>query len=321
MTWSTVISLLIALLVGLVVGWLVTSKGIKPNQTGQSTINKTILFLLLTLFFLLIGAGFLINTVVSNTKINITAEVQMGLLVVVAIAALMTVLFILAAGFSSMNLTDPKQALGLPEGSIRAMIALVLIMVFILFGIYLFREVGEPVYSLIETKDYKPNAEDYKPFRVQIEPDLTDSTKTKYKVYSVTEISDDGRRLAQQLITTIGTLVVAVAGFYFGSSSVAAAQMAIAVSHPVIKDIIPREGVKDQQIGLEIVGTDFKSPKTVSLHRGNEVMFGTEVMSNTTKIQCKIKIDKEPDGKWDVIVENEDGKEARLNEIFTIKNA
>ena len=55
-----------------------------------------------------------------------------------------------------MGLTDKDEALGLPEGSIRAMIALVLILVFILFGIYLFNKVGFGSEVLLQTVTVKP---------------------------------------------------------------------------------------------------------------------------------------------------------------------
>ncbi len=97
-------------------------------------------FLVATLSLVAIGFGVLIY--LFTIKVTPDPELMMGLLVVFSITTLMTVLFILAAGFNLMRLTDEKQALGLPRGSIRAMISLVLIMVFIIFGIFLFRKVG-----------------------------------------------------------------------------------------------------------------------------------------------------------------------------------
>jgi hypothetical protein len=241
-----------------------------------------------------------------------------------------------------MNLTDPKQALGLPEGSIRAMIALVLIMVFIIFGILLFRKVALPerIYlaSVKQVSDVKIPESIKNPVVVVFEtiPDKDKKDKkdkiineNNYSVYLAAESSEEGKRLAQQLITTVGTLVVAIASFYFGATMVSGAakkereeilagQAVAAASNPVIKDITPKEGEKDQEIPMEIVGTDFKAPR-VQLLRGSEAMVGTGILSNSTKIQCKVKIDKESDGKWDVIVENEDGKQARLAEVFVIK--
>jgi hypothetical protein len=134
--------------------------------------------------------------------------------------------------------------------------------------------------------------------------------------------SEEGKRLAQQLLTTVGTLVVAIASFYFGSAVAAAKkereEAAAGASNLVIKDITPKEGAKGKEIGFEIAGTGFTSPRAVRLRRGSEAMEGTEVLSNPTKIQCKIMVDKEPGDKWDIMVENGDGNKTRLDKVFTI---
>jgi hypothetical protein len=292
--------------------------------------SKVMTCIFLGVLILLIAAGsFLIY---SFTKKGASDELQMGLLVVVAIAALMTVLFIIAAGFSAMSLTDPKQALGLPEGSIRAMIALVLVMVFIIFGIYLFRMVGYGSLQFVTRMQTLPESGEIGGRRIYSEPATELQYKGWYNVYVMSEASDDAKKLAQQLITTVGTLVVAIASFYFGSTvtsaaakkereEIALAQAAAGASNLVIKDVTPKEGKKGKEIGFEIVGTGFTSPRAVRLLRGSEAMEGTEVLSNPTKIQCKIMVDKEPDGKWDIIVENGDGNKTRLAEVFTIKQA
>jgi hypothetical protein len=75
-------------------------------------------------------------------------EVLLGLVIIVGVVVLMILLFIMAAGFTYFKLSDPKQALGLPEGTIRALIALILIMLFIITGVYLFRTVGEGVVTV-----------------------------------------------------------------------------------------------------------------------------------------------------------------------------
>ncbi len=69
-------------------------------------------------------------------------ESQIGYLVVIAVSVLVTLLFTIAAGFAHLRLTDATKPLGLPEGSVRSMIALILIMVFIIVGVYVFRVTG-----------------------------------------------------------------------------------------------------------------------------------------------------------------------------------
>lgn len=143
-------------------------------------------------------------------------EVQLGLVIVLAVVLMMALLFIMAMGFQKVNLSDPRQALGLPEGTIRALIALILIMLFVIVGIYLFRVVGEgltTVHNLTQSEITALGARVVKKVPVPNQDGLFDATLAG-------SLSDEGARLAQQLITTIGTLVVAVAGFYFGSSAV-----------------------------------------------------------------------------------------------------
>jgi hypothetical protein len=205
------------------------------------------------------------------------------------------------------------------------MIALVLIMVFIIFGIFLFRKIQSSNMTYLAAVATKDDA------RIPMDKTVIFSAKAGgYDVFLVEAASEEAKRLAQQLITTVGTLVVSIASFYFGTTMassaakkerepILAAQAVTVVSNPVIKDITPKEGEKGQDIAMEIVGTDFRAPRTVQLLRGSEAMVGTGVLSSATKIQCKVMIDKEPDGKWDLIVLNEDGKQARLAEVFVIK--
>jgi hypothetical protein len=273
------------------------------------------------LLLIVASGGYLIKYLAVTTITNPDPELKMGILVVVAIATLMTVLFILAAGFSSMSLTDPKQALGLPEGSIRAMIALVLIMVFIIFGIYLFRNIGvsNPTYLgwVTSSSDVKIPTDK----AVLFQPVGNGNDGKGYNVYVLEAMSDEAKRLAQQLITTVGTLVVAIASFYFGSTLTTSAskkERDEGSAAPMIKDVTPRESAKGNQLSLEIAGTGFKSPRVVRLLRGDEAMVGTDVLSNATTIRCKVLIDKEPGGKWDIIVENEDGTKAQMANAFSI---
>lgn len=175
------------------------------------------------LLLLLVGVGGFLIWKVFNVDSEMP-ELLMGIFVVTAIAALMTLLYILAAGFKFMGLTDPNQPLGLPDGSIRAMIALILIIVFIIFGFYLYRNVGAGVSFELEKNISADslkhvNMDKYK----DMQPQVIRSTDSTFTIHSVQKISDEGSKLAQQLLTTVGTLVVAISSFYFGSNTVSSA--------------------------------------------------------------------------------------------------
>jgi hypothetical protein len=175
------------------------------------------------LLLLLVGVGgYLVWRVFQDT--DKMPELLMGVFVVTAIAALMTLLYLLAAGFKFMELTDPKQPLGLPDGSIRAMIALILIIAFIIFGFYLYRSVGDGT-SIVLEKNISAdslrtmNMNRYKDLPTQIVA-TSDST---FSIQTVQKTNEEGNKLAQQLLTTVGTLVVAISSFYFGSNTVSSA--------------------------------------------------------------------------------------------------
>jgi hypothetical protein len=102
-------------------------------------------------------------------------EVQLPLLVIAGVIGLLAAINCVAIAFAAIGISDPNEALGLPKGSIRALIALSLILIFAIMSTFLWWHL--------------------------------DSTNTE-KV-----------RFAQQILTTVSTLVVAIAGFYFGTRS------------------------------------------------------------------------------------------------------
>lgn len=146
-------------------------------------------------------------------------ETSFALVLVFAVVFMLATLFILAVGFAQLRLTDKSQALGLPSGSVRAMIALILILVFIMFGVYIY--LNESTYldktgSIEMTQDaWAASTNVYSAELIE------DSDPPRYKVVFFKPQNEGASDLAQQLLTTVGTLVVAVAGFYFGSASTA----------------------------------------------------------------------------------------------------
>jgi hypothetical protein len=86
--------------------------------------------------------------------------------------------------------------------------------------------------------------------------------------------------------------------------------------NPVITDVFPGAGTQNQDIQLLVFGSDFQSPK-VRLLIGNDEMVGTVSKATSARIECAVKLDKGP-GACSVSVENQDGKQARLDGRFTI---
>jgi hypothetical protein len=69
--------------------------------------------------------------------------IRLPVLVITGVMALFATLALVAVTFSVAGLTDRTQALGLPEGSVRAAIALSLIVIFAITSIYLYSSLSE----------------------------------------------------------------------------------------------------------------------------------------------------------------------------------
>ena len=103
-------------------------------------------------------------------------EVLLPILLIYGVLTLVVALGVLVGILSNFGLTQGGRALGLPEGSIQAVIALILVLIFAITAVFL----------------------------------------------STIEIGEGGvpEQFATQILTTTGTLAVAVAGFYFGTRAV-----------------------------------------------------------------------------------------------------
>ena len=64
--------------------------------------------------------------------------ILLGLIIILGASVLVLLLFVMAAGFNALGLNNPDESLGLPKGTVRAMIALLLIIVWVIVSIYLF---------------------------------------------------------------------------------------------------------------------------------------------------------------------------------------
>ncbi|NIO37235.1 hypothetical protein GTO27_05965 [Candidatus Bathyarchaeota archaeon] len=142
------------------------------------------------------------------------------LIVIAGIAGLIASLAILTVVIGALGLSDPKQALGLPKGSVRAIIALSLIIIFTITSLHYYGQLaGTP--------------------------------------------SDQQVAFAQQLLTTLSTLVTAIAAFYFGQKSVEAARQAVKqptleITKPTSPTTVLRVGEEPLDIEVETTPPDEK---------------------------------------------------------------
>jgi hypothetical protein len=251
-------------------------------------------------------------------------EIGLTILLIMGVGTLILVFSMLTPIFAALGLADGKRAMGLPEGSIRAFIAIMLILLFIIVSVFLYEQLDWNTYTLEsisqETLDKIPienivsidekQAGGRKVFNVQI------------KVLEATEQSED---FAKQMFTTIGTLVVSLAGFYFGAQSVSIAKGGVAEKiKPLIRKMSKTEGQQGETLmDVQIDGRDFKTIKSVKLvnvvsDKKGEIN-AEGITTSSDMIICDFKIGTEDEaGDYALVVTAEDGNEDRYDGIFKV---
>lgn len=199
------------------------------------------------------------------------------LIVIFGITALFSALTIASVVIHSMKMSDEHEALGLPKGSIRALIALSLIVIFAIMSIYMQGQLS--------------------PYYVK----LANGTETFVEPTKAQE------NFALQTLTTVSTLVVAIAAFYFGTKSVATAR-GVYETATEIKKITPKSpfelNIEEQQVlypiivettpeGEEVSGEVDKKSGKLEQVKENEFKFVPEsTLSNGASVTLKFQIVK-----------------------------
>jgi hypothetical protein len=173
-----------------------------------------------------------LHVVLGNVQ-DLKPEQAIAIILVAGVVILVSVLATTAVIFSHFGLQSPTEAFGLPEGSVRAMLALGLLLIFPIVAIFLYWQSSHPETEPLERVTAEqlneiPGKELARVDRAQVPtavpgapvptpgPEIFEVRRRKS-----TEASDD---LALQIFATSSTLLVAVAGFYFGTKAVAVAK-------------------------------------------------------------------------------------------------
>jgi hypothetical protein len=181
------------------------------------TLTQGIVLLLTLVVLTAVPAGVVVGTVtLLKERDTFLPEIALPVIVLVGVIGLLAVLATLVAVYRRFDLVDEHQPLGMPEGSIQAVIALSLILIFAIIGVYLHGRAGTHDERLVtgltqEKLDALP---------VNTIEEINTRDDGRFDVRVALPQSEQQNDISTQLLTTISTLVVAVAGFYFGSKSV-----------------------------------------------------------------------------------------------------
>ncbi len=181
--------------------------------------------------FALISAAFV---VVIGLATHVAGAAAFPVVVVGGAVMLIIVLAAIALAFAMAGMNDNRYAFGLPDGSIRAIMAVGLFAAFVGTAGFLFNglAVSEPKFSQsIQAK--KADLDKYdKQFFIVVErappagQAVNPDTIITADIYTRT-MSQAAGDLAKQIFTTVATALVTVIGFYFGSGSLSAAVNAV----------------------------------------------------------------------------------------------
>jgi hypothetical protein len=215
---------------------------------------------------------------------NVESYAQLPLLAIIGVIALIIVLSCVAIGFSSVDLADKTQALGLPNGSMRAVIAMSLILIFAIVTVFLYGTL-----TRIDPNSGQP-----------------------------IEVPAAAQDFGKQLLVMLGTLITSVASFYFGTQSVAGNQKG-STDDPTLTQVDPLTLAQGASSALTATGTNLQLANVLKLSNGTTEIPATGVTSDASTVKGTITIPATATpGAWDVVAQTTDGKTGKLTAGFQV---
>ena len=291
---------------------------------------------MLSVTLALIGGG-LYYGILRNR--DMATEIALPLLTIAGVVVLLLSLALVSSVFAIFGLDDKNQALALPEGSIRAVIALSLVVLFAILSIFLYSNMSSDSFMTFQNVDGKQKEKVTATLGSQFAiivtnaPTVTSTNTTNgnaslgthetYTIY-VRNNNQASADFAKQLLVMIGTLVTSVASFYFGSKAGASGQSTdTAKLAPVLRTIDPKDcelGVDPQLVKMTITGENLDLVREIRITSGDKSIMGTELTTNASLAKCSLSIDaSQPIGPWDVVVTDFNGRQVKWAAGFAVK--
>lgn len=180
--------------------------GTDPQGPGRERGEERSSYIFALLAFLLPAiavSGAIVGVSSIDKSLLYRPEVQLPIVLIATTLSVIGGLTFMVIVLAHLRLTTRQAALGMPDGSIRAVIAISLLFLFMILSVFLYENMANSQNATTQAA------------------------------------SSD---VAKQLVTTVATLAVSVAGFYFGTSSVAAARRAVSGVQPTLTVVSPSPG-------------------------------------------------------------------------------
>jgi hypothetical protein len=180
---------------------------------------------------LILAALTVLITVLAQRPVGVPAEIALTVWILLGLSSLLVLLTLVAWIFRIMDKTANRGALNLPNGSISAVIALLLLLLFAFSSIYLFSQLragesrGAESTGVSESTLAGFPAERVLSVNVA-DAGAADGTGRTYDVM-LAPASGASTDFAETLFATLSTVVIAIVGFYFGQRATTSGVQAV----------------------------------------------------------------------------------------------
>ena len=246
-----------------------------------------------------------------STSFGLSA-LAMGCMVV-----LLWSLVVFAALMNVVGLSDKTQALGLPEGSIRAIIALALVALFAVLASTVMTGHTVTLSEAANLETLKTIRDENKTLSLIIKP----NPRTEPQTFTVSTPSAPADDFMKQMLTLVGTLMTAITAFYFGGRTATPSDPTRAP--PKLTAVIdsPIEPSREPTM-IKLSGADLNNVKSVSLFNGKTQRIAQGVLSNSSQVHALVAFsdeDRTDEKTWSVSVTDDIGRVATLENALTTK--
>lgn len=258
----------------------------------------------------------------SSASIAQQDSVKLPLLVITGVLVLLVGLALISVAFALLKLSDQSEALALPQGSIRAVLALALVLIFAILTVFLYSDLAaQPPGKLssisgltsVQAKSLSSTVKVVSELAEQKATD--DKSPATFTVYFREAKNPAAEDFAKQVLVMIGTLVTSVTSFYFGSKGAATSTPGADTAKPAPKltAATPNPLNKTNPAHLQIAGDNLELVNAVKLIKGTYQITADTVTSNANLVKCDFKLEETyPIGAWDVVVTDSNGRQTKL---------
>jgi hypothetical protein len=270
----------------------------------------------------------------SATLKSLQLGISLPVVVIAGVLVLLVALSVISVIFSLFQLSDPNQALGLPEGSVRAVIALSLVVLFAILTIFLYSNLADS--GKIQSASNLTSAQKDTFIKnlpsaqvLLVKPESPDDDD-KFIVFYREIHSQSSEDFAKQLLAIIGTLVTAVASFYFGAQSVSSARDSVAeiltrttrppAGPPGVTGINPKTlAAGSPSTVMTVEGNNLENVREAKIVFGDKQILGQRLSVDPSHVRFELTIPQDaPSGAWDVVITDGANRQAKMTGAFTV---